>query len=52
MQERQKKNTASHNYRSIEAWNKLDAEIINAINIYDLKNKLDNSRFGDETVQA
>ena len=27
-------------YRSIEAWNKLDAEIINARNINDFKSKL------------
>ena len=39
---------ASH----IEARNKLDAEIINARNIHDFKNKLDNSRFGDGVVRA
>ena len=44
MQERPKK------CRSIEAWNKLDAEVINARNIYDFKSKLDNIRFGDGTV--
>ena len=37
-------------YRSIEAWNKLDAEVINARNIHDFKSKLDN-RFGDGTVR-
>ena len=36
----------------IEAWNKLDAEIINARNIYDFKSKLDKSRFGDKTIRA
>ena len=39
-------------YRSIEAWNKLDAAVINVTNIHDLKSKLDNSRFGDGTVRA
>ena len=38
-------------YRNIEAWNKLDADVINARNIHDFKSKLDN-RFGDGTVQA
>ena len=33
-------------FRSIEAWNKLDAEMINARNIHDFKSKLVNSRFG------
>ena len=37
----------SFSYRSIEAWNKLDAEVTNARNIHDFKSKLDNSRFGD-----
>ena len=37
-------------YRSIKAWNKLDAEVINARNIHDFKSKLDNSRFCDRTV--
>ena len=45
MQERKK--IYSFPYRSIEAWNKLDAEMINARNIHDFKSKLDNSRFGD-----
>ena len=49
MQERQKKNIASHN-RSIEACNKLDAEVINARNIHDFKSKLNDSRFGDGTT--
>ena len=49
MQERQKIK-CSFPYRSIEAWNKLDAEVINARNINDFKSKLDNSRFGDRTV--
>ena len=39
-------------YRRIEAWNKLDAEVINARNISNFKSKLDNSRFRDGTVQA
>ena len=39
-------------YRSIEAWNKLDTEVINARNIHEFKSKLDNSRFGDGTVRA
>ena len=39
-------------YRSIVAWNKLDAEVINARNIHEFKSKLDNSRFGDGTVRA
>ena len=47
---RQKK--YSFPYRNIEAWNKLDAEVINARNIHDFKSKLDNSRFGDEIVRA
>ena len=38
-------------YRSIEAWNKLDAEVINARNIHDFKSKVDN-RFRNRTVQA
>ena len=37
-------------YIIIEAWNKLDAEAINARNIGDFKSKLNNSRFGDGTV--
>ena len=48
MQERQRK--YSFPYISIEAWNKLDAEVINAINIHDFKSKLDNSRSADGTV--
>ena len=44
------KNTASH--ISIEAWNKLVAEVINARNFHYFKSKLDNSRFGDRTVRA
>ena len=39
-------------YRSIEAWNKLDDEVINARNINDFKSKLVNSRFGDGTVRV
>ena len=39
-------------YRSIEALNKLDAKVINARNIHKLKNRLDNSRFGDRIVPA
>ena len=39
-------------YRSIEAWNKLDAEVINSRNIHNFKSKLDNSIFGGGTVQA
>ena len=38
--------------RSIAAWNKLDAAVINARNIHDFKRKLDNSRFGDGTIRA
>ena len=30
----------------------LDAEVIDATNIHDFKSKLDNSKFGDETVGA
>ena len=30
-------------YRSIEAWNKLDAEVINVRNIHDFKSTLDNT---------
>ena len=37
-------------YRIIEAWNKLDAELINARIIHDFKSELDNSIFGDGTV--
>ena len=36
-------------YRSIEAWNKLDAEAINTRNIHDFRNKMDNSRHGTHT---
>ena len=50
MQEGYKKN--SFPYRSIEAWNKLDAKVINARNIHDFKSKLDYSRFGDGTVRT
>ena len=39
-------------YSSLETWNKLDAEVINARNIHDFKGKLDNSRFRDGTVRA
>ena len=39
-------------YRSIEAWNKLDAEVINARNIHNFKSKLDSIIFGDGTVRA
>ena len=45
-------NKYSFPYRSIEAWNKLDAEVINARNIHNFRSKLDNSRFGDGTVRA
>ena len=30
----------------------LDAEAINARNIYDFKSRLDDNKFGDETVRA
>ena len=50
MQDRHKK--YSFPYRSIETWNKLNAEVINARSIHDFKNKLDNSRFGDGIVRA
>ena len=52
MQEIGKKKKHAFPYRCIEIWNKLDAEVINARNIYGFKSKLDNSRFGDETVRA
>ena len=48
MQEGHKK--YSFPYKSIEAWNKLDADVINVRNSHDFKSKLDNSRFGDGTV--
>ena len=39
-------------YRSIETWNKLDVGVINARNINDFKDKLDNNRFGDGMVRS
>ena len=39
---RDKKKKYSFPYRSIETWNKLDAEVINTRNVHDFKSKLDN----------
>ena len=38
--------------RSIEVWNKLDTEIVQAKSISEFKAKLDKSRYGDGTVRA
>ena len=50
MQERYKK--YNFPYRSIDVWNKLDAEVINARNIHDFKSKLDNNKFKEGTIRA
>ena len=39
-------------HRSVEAWNSLDVEVVNARNIDDFKKKLDINRYGDGTARA
>lgn len=39
-------------YRSIERWNKLDKEVVNARNIHTFKERLDKSNFGDGSTRA
>ena len=39
-------------HRSVEAWNSLDIEVVNARNIHDFKKKLDISRYGDGTARV
>ena len=35
-------------YRTLDIWNGLNGEIVNANNIYNLKEKLDKIRYGDK----
>ena len=39
-------------HKTIEIWNNLDAEIVHVGAIHEFKAKLENSRYGDGTVQA
>ena len=39
-------------YRTVDAWNGLEPEIVQAKSIHEFKMKLDNIRYGDRTARA
>ena len=42
----------SFHQKSIDAWNELKKEVIMAKNVHQLKEKLDNFRYGDRTTRV